>query len=44
MKEFSNVLDVVSILKCTTYRLIGIDGICGVGKSTLAGKLSDDWR
>jgi len=42
MNEFLNILDVVSILKGDSCRLIGIDGICGIGKSTLAEQLSDE--
>jgi uridine kinase len=42
MYETSSISEIVTILKETRIRLIGIDGIDGVGKSMLATKLSQE--
>lgn len=40
MYEFSDIDDLVSHVRGTGYRRVGIDGVNGVGKSTLAKELS----
>jgi len=40
MKETSDVNEIVELINGGTFQLIGIDGIDGAGKSTLAEKLS----
>lgn len=40
MIETSDINQIIELIKCGDFKLIGIDGIDGTGKSTLAEKLS----